>query len=601
MRLINFLVAVFFLTSGLCSQDTLIMQPGPEEGKDAMVWTYNIYANGGNYIDYRAEEWTYGGIPFSSNSMLEFDLSSLHDSAEIFSVYLSLYYDPISPSNTNIIGHSQLSGPNEAYLSRIVSPWREDEVTWATLPDVTPVNRVTLPASSNPYQDYTNIDITAMTLDALEDGHDFISIMIEMVVPEYYRRLLFCSSDNPYEDKRPKLEIIYEDCQEPLASFDYSADDLTIGFDNTSQYGISYLWDFGDGNTSTDESPVHKYSDYGDYEVCLQVFNECDTALYCDSVNVCKKPAPFFDYNKNNLLVSFTNFSLDADSYTWIFGDGNTSEEESPEHLYENYGDYLVCLETTNSCGTNVYCKTITVCKRPTASFSYETDDLRADFMNTSLDADSYFWDFGNGYYSSEESPYYIFEENSDYVVCLTAINDCDTNVYCETLSFCRMPQVSFECSTDDLHLSIINHSTECDSVIWDFGTGFFTCLFNPEYIYDTAGTYEICLTAFNECGTEQLCEVIEVKEAVIPPEDPLTISLYPNPTISQSYLEINKNGTYKIALYSVDGKKIFDDEIENVPGERNRIYTEFLLPGFYILDVKSTGINQRFNLVKIY
>jgi len=526
MRLINFLVAVFFLTSGLCSQDTLIMQPGPEEGKDAMVWTYNIYANGGNHITYRAEEWTYGGIPFSSNSMLEFDLSSLHDSAEIFSVYLSLYYDPVSPSNTNIIGHSQLSGSNEAYLSRIVSAWREDEVTWATLPEVTPVNRVTLPASSNPYQDYTNIDITAMTLDALEDGNDFISIMIEMVVPQYYRRLLFCSSDNPYEDKRPKLEIIYEDCQEPLASYELSAEDLKVEFGNTSQYGISYLWDFGDGNTSTEENPVYEYSDYGDYEVCLHVINECGTAIYCDSVKFCKSP---------------------------------------------------------------------------TASFSYETDDLRADFMNTSLDADSYFWDFGNGYYSSEESPYYIFEENSDYVVCLTAINDCDTNVYCETLSFCRMPQVSFECSTDDLHLSIINHSTECDSVIWDFGTGFFTCLFNPEYIYDTAGTYEICLTAFNECGTEKLCEVIEVKEAVIPPEDPLTIRLYPNPTISQSYLEINKNGTYKIALYSVDGKKIFDDEIENVPGERNRIYTEFLLPGFYILDVKSTGINQRFNLVKIY
>lgn len=525
MRSINLLVALFFLTSGLCAQDTLIMQPGPEEGKDAMVWTYNIYANGGNYIDYRAEEWTYGGVPFSSKSLLEFDLSYLHDSTEIYSVYLSLYYDPISPSNTNIIGHSQLSGSNEAYLSRIISPWREDEVNWATLPEVTPVNRVNLPASSNPYQDYTNIDITAMTLDALSDGHDFISIMIEMVVPQYYRRLLFCSSDNPYEDKRPRLEIIYEDCQDPLPSYEHSAEDLKVEFENTSQYGISYLWDFGDGNISTEENPVYEYSDYGDYEVCLQVLNEC---------------------------------------------------------------------------GTTVYCKTITVCKRPTASFSFETDDLRVYFMNTSLDAESYYWDFGNGYYSSEESPYFIFEEHSDYEVCLTAINDCDTNVFCETLSLCRMPEVGFECSLDGLHLSIINHSLECDSVIWDLGTGFFTCLFNPEYTYDTAGAYEVCLTAFNECGTNRLCEVIEIKEAVIPPEEPLSIELYPNPTINRSYLEINKPGKYQITLFSVDGKKLFDEVIENEPGIKNRIYTEFLQSGFYILDVKSTGINQRFNLVKV-
>ena len=601
MRSFNLLAALFFLTSGLCAQDTLIMQPGPEEGKDAMVWTYNVYANGGNHITYRAEEWTYGGVPFSSKSLLEFDLSYLQNSAEIYSVYLSLYYDSISPSNTNIIGHSQLSGSNEAYLSRIISPWREYEVNWATLPEVTPVNRVTLPASSNPYQDYTNIDITAMTLDALSEGHDFISIMIEMVVPQYYRRLLFCTSDNPYEDKRPRLEIIYEDCQGPLPSYEHSAEDLKVEFENTSQYGISYLWDFGDGNTSTEKNPVYEYSDYGDYEVCLHVFNECGTALYCDSVKICKKPTASFQFNKNDLLVSFTNLSLDADSYTWIFGDGNTSEEESPVHLYESYGDYLICLETTNGCGTTLYCKTITVCKRPTASFSFETDDLRVDFMNTSLDAESYYWDFGNGYYSSEESPYFIFEEHSDYEVCLTAINDCDTNVFCETLSLCRMPEVGFECSMDGLHLSIINHSLECDSVIWDLGTGFFTCLFNPEYTYDTAGTYEVCLTAFNECGTNRLCEVIEIKETVIPPEEPLSIELYPNPTINQSYLEINKKGAFQITLYSVDGKKIFDDKVQNVPGERNRIYTEFLLPGFYILDVKSTGINQRFNLVKIY
>jgi|GEM_PF-5265827 len=60
-----------------------------------------------------------------------------------------------------------------------------------------------------------------------------------------------------------------------VASFDKEVDGLTVTLTNTSSDAVSYLWDFGDGNTSTDENPVHTYDDGGMYDICLSAFGAC--------------------------------------------------------------------------------------------------------------------------------------------------------------------------------------------------------------------------------------------------------------------------------------------------------------------------------------
>jgi hypothetical protein len=69
------------------------------------------------------------------------------------------------------------------------------------------------------------------------------------------------------------------------ASFTYNAIDLTVDFTNTSSTG-TYLWDFGDGSSSSLNSPTHTYSSNGTYNACLNLTTNCGTISYCESITV---------------------------------------------------------------------------------------------------------------------------------------------------------------------------------------------------------------------------------------------------------------------------------------------------------------------------
>lgn len=77
--------------------------------------------------------------------------------------------------------------------------------------------------------------------------------------------------------------------QSPIADFTFTTDNLTASFTNLSADG-DYLWEFGDGNVSTEVNPVHTYSSNGSYNVCLTVTNGCGSDLYCTSVNATLPP-----------------------------------------------------------------------------------------------------------------------------------------------------------------------------------------------------------------------------------------------------------------------------------------------------------------------
>lgn len=81
------------------------------------------------------------------------------------------------------------------------------------------------------------------------------------------------------------LGLVFTSCGEedsttpsiaPKASFDFTADELTVTFNNTSENAVSYIWLFGDGNKSTDQHPTHTYTEEGTYEVELFATNSSD-------------------------------------------------------------------------------------------------------------------------------------------------------------------------------------------------------------------------------------------------------------------------------------------------------------------------------------
>jgi len=147
----------------------------------------------------------------------------------------------------------------------------------------------------------------------------------------------------------------------------FCSSDNSISFVNTSENASSYLWNFGDGNTSTETSPTHTYTEPGAYTVTLisnnpSSCNKYDTMTHV--VNIYPQPTANFYYTpvipEVNTPTQFYNTSLDATSYQWSFGDGETSYERDPSHQYVRTGEYKVCLTVKNQydCVDSI-CKTV--------------------------------------------------------------------------------------------------------------------------------------------------------------------------------------------------------------------------------------------------
>jgi PKD repeat protein len=136
---------------------------------------------------------------------------------------------------------------------------------------------------------------------------------------------------------------------EALFEVDYyaSCPPLDVRFINASSYGDSYLWDFGDGITSTDQNPSHTFYEPGFYNVSLTVFGDGGTRTFFDVLQV--YPLPIADFAVLPEIVvlpegsaNFYNLSEGASAYLWDFGDGALSTQINPVHKYEELGDYTV-------------------------------------------------------------------------------------------------------------------------------------------------------------------------------------------------------------------------------------------------------------------
>jgi gliding motility-associated-like protein len=136
----------------------------------------------------------------------------------------------------------------------------------------------------------------------------------------------------------------------------------TAVFDNTTIAGQTWLWDFGDGTTSTDFEPTHEYTLPGPYTITLTATNPntCNqTSTYQFTINVYPKPAANFTWSPAppivNTPTNFSNISSpDAVQFKWKFGDGDslmTTSTAPVQHQYNSTGTFNACLTAYNSIG----------------------------------------------------------------------------------------------------------------------------------------------------------------------------------------------------------------------------------------------------------
>ena len=163
---------------------------------------------------------------------------------------------------------------------------------------------------------------------------------------------------------------------EPQAQYSYTnPEGNTIAFQNLSQYtypdsidGGHYIWDFGDGTTSTDINPTHTYAQAGVYLAKLTAVVCQDTSLMYQSICIgtSAHPAPSFTHSlQNDTLVSFTNTSSNAQNavFIWDFGDGTpptqTITQQPQQHSYSQAGEHQVTLSVIMCQDTTIYTQVV--------------------------------------------------------------------------------------------------------------------------------------------------------------------------------------------------------------------------------------------------
>ncbi|MEN8006587.1 MAG: PKD domain-containing protein [Candidatus Krumholzibacteriota bacterium] len=335
---------------------------------------------------------------------------------------------------------------------------------------------------------------------------------------------------------------------------------LTVSFLDLSTNTTGRTWDFGDGGTDTAQYPAHIYTDPGTYTVTMIATGGCepDTLTRIDYVTVTSSAPPTAAFSGTPLSgcapldVAFTDESTgDVTTWDWDFGDGGSSTDQNPNHIYAASGDYDVRLIATGPGGADTLTSVayISVTEDVAANFSASvtagTAPLDVDFTDLSTGSPTeWYWDFGDANTDTVQNPSHTYNDGGTYSVMLIATGVCGPDTLIQTdlivvdappapvaafsgtpLSGCAPLEVAFtDESTGDI--------TGWD---WDFGDGNTDTVQNPAHVYVAAGLYSVTLTVTGPGGGDALVmtDYIEV-------EDPVTAAFAPSDTTGMGPLTID-------------------------------------------------------------
>ncbi len=228
--------------------------------------------------------------------------------------------------------------------------------------------------------------------------------------------------------------------QLPCEALQYQFNNLSTHPPGKPFTDTSFVWDFGDGTPPLKMgpgAPMHSYAAPGTYIVTLTLR---DTS-YCngpetitDTLSVAMNVKAQFETDPGGCVphtAVFVNTSEAGRTFEWDFGDGQTSTDFAPTHLYAQAGTYTITLivRDPNTCNqVDQTTRTITVRNAPTAGFTFSPvtplENTPTTFTNTSMGAVRYHWDFGDGDTANLTNPTHQYNRTGEFEVCLIAYNE---------------------------------------------------------------------------------------------------------------------------------------------------------------------------------
>jgi gliding motility-associated-like protein len=300
-----------------------------------------------------------------------------------------------------------------------------------------------------------------------------------------------------------------------------------ITFYNTSKFASSISWNFGDGNVSNVDTPIHYFAVAGTYRVKLVAkgFGSCADSVF--KTVVVKGPSGSFTYNRiSSCAPASINFSANAinkTSYTWDFGDGTlvSTTASNISHVYTAIGKYLPKLllrDTVLGCIVTVFGKDTITVSGVTAGISkipaLYCDSATIQFADSSIaqfDAiTSYVWNFGDGGTSNVRNPVHKYSTTGIFPVSLIVrtANGCIDTAKNLSIKIVKSPALSITgdkiiCVDQSASFAaVVARDTSAITWFWDFANGVTSTLQSPPpQKFATAGNYSVYTRVTNSSG----------------------------------------------------------------------------------------------------
>jgi gliding motility-associated-like protein len=311
---------------------------------------------------------------------------------------------------------------------------------------------------------------------------------------------------------------------------------------------VGWLWDFGDGTTSTASGIVqHLYANPGTYTVTLTVTDQAgctSSSQLAEQVTVNGPKAAFeaqFGWQTfpQGSSIQFVDTSNQANTtnpvYSWNFGDGTTSTLVNPTHVYAVPGVYTVTLTAQDGGSGCASTATLVITIQPVnsafstaASYvaSGSCPPVLVQFTNTSANYISYTWNFGDGEtVSNVPDPSHVYQNPGTYLVTLTVLGDngqttttVDSVVVLTPAAVLAAAVPAICVGQADTLKSTGN--TRVKSYNWDFGDG--TVVSDTDstvsHVYATAGTYQARLVVTDSLGCSAAAAADDAIDVHAPP-----------------------------------------------------------------------------------